>query len=114
MTRQHYRPKVPFTTVAELFNPTVTVIKGVTVKSYTKVDDINCSFRTYGGTETLDNGVLTIIDTATIETWYRPDITASSQIKVNGKTYEVICDVEDIELRHQFLKFKVRGVRGGT
>lgn len=109
-----YRPKEPFSTRVELYNPTTTTVMGVVKKSWVKVDDINCSFKTYGGTESTDNDVLAVIDTANIETWYRPDIQSNSQIRLGNKTYEVIGEPEDIEQRHQYLKFKVRGVKGGA
>lgn len=109
-----YRPTEPFITVLDLYNPTTTSVKGVPVKSWTKVDSINCSFKTYGGTESTSNDVITVIDTASIETWFRPDIKSDSQLRLGTKIYEVIGEPEDIELRHQFLKFKVRGVKGGA
>ena len=83
-------------------------------KKHTKIDDIFCSFRTYGGTESTSNDVLVVNDTAIIETWYRPDITSSSQIKLGDKVYEVIGEPENIEMRNQFMKFKVQAVRGGA
>lgn len=109
-----YRPSEPFSTVVSLYNPTYKTVKGVTVKEYQLIGTLNCSFKTYGGTESTVNGVLTVVDTANIETWYRPDITSASQIRLGAKVYEVIGEPEDIEQRHQFLKFKVRGVNGGT
>lgn len=109
-----YRPSEPFTTVVSLYNPTYKNVKGVTVKEYQLVGTLNCSFKTYGGTESTVNGVLTVVDTANIETWYRPDINSGSQIRLGTKVYEVMGEPEDIEQRHQFIKFKVRGVNGGT
>lgn len=110
-----YRPSEPYSTPVELFNPTYETVKGVTKKVYPETGEvIFCSFKTYGGTETTVNDQLTVIDTANVETWYRPDITSASQLKLGGKRYEVIGEPEDIEQRHQFLKFKVRGVNGGT
>ena len=109
-----YRPKEIFATAVELYNPTTTIVKGVPVKTYTSAGYINCSFKTYGGTESTSNDVITVIDTANVETWYRPDIKSDSIIKLNGKSYEVIGEPEDIEQRHQFMKFKVRGVKGGS
>ena len=110
-----YRPSDPFSTVVELFNPTYVTVKGVRKKVYPETGEtINCSFKTYGGTESTTNDILTVIDTAKIETWYRPDITSASQIRLGAKSYEVIGEPEDIEQRHQFLKFKVRGVKGGA
>jgi SPP1 family predicted phage head-tail adaptor len=109
-----YRPFSPFSTVVELYGCTTERVLGVTTKSYTKIDDIFCSFKTYGGTETTSNGITVVNDTAEIETWYRPDITASSQIRLGGKAYEVIGEPENIEMRNQFMKFKVQAVRGGA
>lgn len=110
-----YRPREPFTTPVQLFNPTYKTVKGVTVKEYPEKGElIFCSFKTYGGTESSVNDQLSVVDTANIETWYRPDITSASMIKLGAKEYEVLGVPEDIEQRHQFLKFKVRGVHGGT
>ncbi len=110
-----YRPSEPYSTPVELFNPTYETVKGVTRKVYPDEGElIFCSFRTFGGTETTVNGQLTVVDTANVETWYRPDITSASQIRVGAKVYEVMGEPENIEQRNQFLKFKVRGVKGGT
>lgn len=109
-----YRPQSPFSTVAELYGCTTERVLGVVSKKYTKIDDIFCSFKTYGGTETTSNDLLVVNDTATIETWYRPDITSSSQIRLGDKIYEVIGQPENIEMRNQFMKFKVQAVRGGA
>ena len=73
------------------------------------------SFKTYGGTERDVNGVYSIEDTANIETWYRPDIKANCRIaREDGATYDVIADPQNINMRNQFLKFKVRRVKGGA
>ena len=109
-----YRPTEPFNTTAMLYNAKTKTIKGVLVKEYEYVDTINCLFKTFGGTETSINDVYSVIDTANVETWYREDITSSSQLRIGSKTYEVIGVPEDISQRHQFLKFKVRGIEGGT
>ena len=111
----NFKPDFPYDTPVELFNPTYQKVKGVNKKVYPEKGElIYCKFKTYGGTETTVNGVLTVIDTANIETWYRPDITSASQIRLGAKTYEVMGEPENIEQRNQFLKFKVRGVKGGT
>lgn len=109
-----YKPNEPFTVYAEVLNPTYTKVKGVQTKKYNSVGSINCSFKTYGGTEQVINDVLTVVDTANVETWYREDITSASRIKIGSKEYEVIGEPENISMRNQFLKFKVRAVRGGA
>ncbi|MCI8486675.1 MAG: head-tail adaptor protein [Clostridia bacterium] len=73
------------------------------------------SFKTYGGTEKNVNGVYSIEDTANIETWYRQDIKANCRIALEtGETYDILGEPEDINKRHQFLKFKVHRVKGGA
>lgn len=110
-----YKPDLPYNTAVELLNITeVNTVRGVDVPQYSKTDDIFCKFKTYGGTESTSNGVLTVEDTANIETWYRTDITASSRIKLDSKVYEVMGEPENIERRNQIIKLKVRSVRGGT
>lgn len=73
------------------------------------------SFKTFGGTETTVNGIVTIVDTANIETFYRPDIGRYCRIAIleTKEIYEVLGDPEDIERRHQILKFKVKKIVGG-
>ncbi len=72
------------------------------------------SFKTYGGTETDINGIHSIMDTANIETWYRPDIKSDCRIvRANDNAiFDIINEPEDINQRHQFLKFKVKRIKG--
>lgn len=96
--------------------PATVTIKGSTKKVYPEHGElIYCTFRTFGGTETKDNGLLIVEDTAVIETWYRDDITSDCLVKdVNGKTYEILGTPENINMRNQILRFKIRSVRGGA
>lgn len=112
---RRYTPAFPFNVAAELLIPTYTSVKGVLKAAFPlKGIRINCAFRTYGGTERNTNDVFAIIDTATVETWYRPDIKADCAIRIleTGKVYEIISAPEDIEMRHQFVVFKVQAVEG--
>lgn len=111
-----YRPQSPFTVPLEVFIPTTVTVKGVITKVYPKNGEmIFCSFRTFGGTEVTSNGVLTVENTAVVETWYRPDIKADCRIKTSdGLIYEIIGTPENINQRNQFLKFKIRAIEGGA
>lgn len=109
-----YRPKEPFATPVDLYNPTTTTVKGVTVKTWAKVDTIFCTIKSYLGTDSTSNDQLVVYDTAHVETWFRPDIKSNSQIRLGAKIYEIIGEPEDIELRHQFMKFRVQAVKGGA
>lgn len=111
-----YRPALPFTTPLYILTPETVTAKGSTKKVYPEYGElIYCSFRTYGGTEKETNGVLVVEDTAIIETWYRPDIKADCRLKTEaGVSYEIISEPENINMRNQFLKFKIRAVKGGA
>lgn len=98
-----------------LLIPTIATAKGSSKKIYsTEGELIYCNFRTFGGTESKSNGVLVIEDTAVIETWYNPKITADCRLYSGDKPYEIIGTPEDIENRHQYMKFKIRTIKGGA
>lgn len=114
-----YRPTNPFDTPLRLLVPTYTFVSGVRKKTFPAVESGDLffgSFKTYGGTERDVNGIYSIEDTAVIETWYRPDITSGCRIAIAGTgiVYEVLNEPENIEMRNQFLKFKVSRVKGGA
>ena len=101
-----------------LLKPVVTKSYGVNNKSYSVEtgEPIFGSFKSYGGTDRDVNGVYSIEDTATVETWYRPDITSDCAVCVlaTGAIYEIIGEPENIEMRNQYLVFKVRRYKGGA
>lgn len=112
-----FRPSLPYTTAIELLIPSSTTKKGVLYKSFPeKGIRLNCSFKTYGGTEKNTNDVYSVIDTAVIETWYRPDISADCRVRLldTGEEFEIIGKPENINRRNQFCKFKVKAVEGGA
>lgn len=115
-----YRPMTPFNVAMKLLVPTWTSVNGVRKKTYPNPEDVTDalmffgSFRTFGGTERDSNGLYIIENTATVETWYRPEITADCRVAVlsTGDVYDILGTPENIEMRNQFLKFKVRAVGG--
>lgn len=112
-----FKPSYPYSTAVMLLVPAYTTVKGVPVKSFPEDGiQINCSWKTYGGTETNTNDLYTVVDTANVETWYRPEIKSDCRVKVlaTGDVYEIIGKPENIDMRNQFLKFKVRAVEGGA
>lgn len=111
-----YRPSLPFTVPMYLFIPKYVTAKGSTKKVYPETGElIYCSFKTYGGTERTTNDVYVIEDTANIETWFRPDITSECVLTTpEGARYEIINEPENINMRNQFLKFKIRRLKGGA
>ena len=112
-----YRPSAPFNVAMKILVPTGERVQGALKKTFSAPaasKGFNGSFKTFGGTENIKDCVLTVVDTAVIETWYRPDIKADCQIYVceTGAVYEIIGTPEDINMRHQFMKFKVQKAGG--
>ena len=113
-----------------LIPKSITQVKGVNKKEYPTIEEalaikdkndnsINLffgSFKSYGRTEKIVNGIYSIEDTANIETWYRPDISSNCRIaRTNdGAIFDFINEPENINMRNQFLKFKVKRVKGGA
>lgn len=103
--------------------PVSGVSYGVNTKTYKNADGvIMANFKTYGGTERTDNGILSVEDTAQVVCWYRPDVKGKCRIVLldgnedttAAKCYEILGEPENIENRNMFLKFKVRRIKGGA
>lgn len=102
-----------------LLIPTETVSLGVTKKTYPDPKDglpFFGSFRTFGGTEREINGLYSVENTATIDTWYRDDIKADCRIALaqTGDVFEIVGEPENIEMRNQYMRIRVTAVKGGA
>lgn len=110
-----YKQSSPYNVAAFLLNPTYRYVKGVKQKTYVPEDEpFFCSVKTFGGTESNSNGVTVVENTANIETWYDPRITAACRIRIDNLDYEILGTPENINMRNQYLRFKVRGINGGA
>ena len=111
---KRYTPKNPFNVAFKLLKPEYSNDYGVDEKNFIEHSLFFGSCRTFGGTESVSNNVLTVLDTATIETWFNPEITSDCQIKdcETGKLYRVIGTPEDLNRQHQYMIFKVESVGG--
>lgn len=110
-----YRPNTVFNVCASLLVPSVVTVKGVRKKIYALDEEpVNCSFKSFGGTEKVVNDLLMVEDTAVLETWYDPRITSDCEIEIDGKRYEILGTPENINMRNQFMRLKVRAVKGGA
>lgn len=115
----NYRPQLDNTIPLILLVPTYKTASGVATKKFPQISEgilIYGNFKTYGGTERDVNGLYSIEDTGVIETWYRPDIKADCRVCIaqTNAVYEVIQEPENVNMRNQFLKFKVKRVKGGA
>lgn len=121
----NYKPDLSNSIPLVLLIPTYKSSNGVSTKVFPSLESVLYTdspyiffgtFKTYGGTEKDVNGVYSIVDTANIETWYRPDIKSDCRIvRANdGAIYEIINEPEDINQRHQYLKFKIKRIKGNA
>lgn len=113
----NYNPPETYHVPMKLLIPTTAVVSGVAKKTFPSAENgilFYGRFRTFNGTESNANGVYTLVNTAVIDTRYRPDIKADCRVylPVIGATYEIISDPENIDMRNQYLQFRVRKVGG--
>lgn len=110
----NYKPSLPFNVPARIMKGTFEKINGVNVKTFTEGDLIWVSAKSYGGTEKVVNDNYVIVDTLSIETWFRPDITSEDNIQLldDNSEWEILNTPENIDRRNQYLKFKVKRYKG--
>ena len=114
-----YRPSeaAQMTTVMRLQLPTIENAYGVGTKVWRDSSlVIQCNFKSYGGTERIVNDVLSVEDTAQIVCWFHPDIKSDCRLVrlTDNAVFEILGEPENIEMRNQFLKFKIRRIKGGA
>ena len=115
----NFKPSTPFAVPMMLLEPSYNTVSGVPTKTFPTLDQgvlFYGSFKTYGGTEREINGLYSVIDTATIECWFRPDIKSDCRIGIpaTNAIYEILGEPENINMRNQYLKIKVQRVKGGA
>lgn len=114
-----YNPISIFSTPMKLLIPVYKKVEGVNYKEYPDDGPLFWgSFKSYGGTNlkgSESNGdILTVVDTANIECFYRPDISSECRIinLTNNGIYDIINNPENMECRNKLLKFKVQRLKG--
>ena len=116
-SQQPYFAAVPFTKPFKIQTPTVTTVKGVPVKTFKDSDAVYFgTFKTFLGTESVKDGLYSVIDTGTLETWFTPELKASCRVHFmdDGTVYEVAGTPEDIRSRGQYMKVRLKGLQGGA
>ena len=111
-----YRPTKPRNVLFAIEVPVVSMVKGVEVKEFSDSGTIFGSYVTFGGTERVVNDVLVVDDTATVECYFDPRITAACRLRntASGTRYDIIGAPEDIECRGQYMRIRVQAIRGGV
>lgn len=103
------------TTVLTILKPETTYSFGVPVKTFHEFVTVSANVKTFGGTEKVVNDMIVVEDTAQVVTWYDPEITSDCRVKmIDGAEYEILGNPENIEMRNQVMKFKIRRLCGGA
>jgi len=102
----------------------VTLLKTGEIKKYNGVayrentihaDLVWANWKSYGGTETVVNGLTVIEETAQVTMRYRPDIKKGCQMQLpDGRTYEVMGEPENPDMANRYLIFKVKRIKGSA
>lgn len=108
-----YRPNIQqMATPIRIQHRKATDVNGAPHISYVDADPALdfCNWKGRGGTESVQSGSLTVLDTAELTMWYRPDVNERDRVLLNDNealAYE-IANIENIEMRNQFMVLKVR------
>lgn len=73
---------------------------------------IYANFKSYGGTENVHNGRYIIIETATVTTWYRPDVQKGDKLTLEDGSEWEIKSLENVEMRNRLMILKVQRAGG--
>ena len=94
---------------------TIKNVQGAKSKTYSEPgsEPIFVNFKSKGGTEAVHNGALVILDTATVTTWFNPDIKAGDRLVLDdGSEWDIKNTPENLERRNQYMQFTVQRVGG--
>lgn len=112
-----YKPPEQMTTAMRLQKRTTDKVTGAAQATYTdaaKDPVIMCNFKSKGGTEAVHNGKLIILETATVQTWYRPDVAKGDRLimEQDGSAWDIKGPPENVEMRNRLLILKVQRAGG--
>lgn len=106
-----YKIKDRMTTPIKVLKEEKTNVNGRVGISHKESSDelIWCIWKSYGGTESVIDGLSVYKDTATIECRFTPNINQNDIIEnlITNTKYKIITVPDDINQLHQFLRFKV-------
>ena len=114
-----YKPKKHFRVAFKLLEPAYgDAVKGIRPRTYPDDSDIVLfgSLATYGGTDRTVNQLTVTADTAVVEMYYDPRVTADCILMAakTGKRYSIQGQPEDIEGRGKYLRIRVEAMEGGA
>ena len=110
-----FKPNIQqFSTMIRIQHRVVDSINGAPDISYTDSTPALdfCNWKGKGGSESIESGRLSVIDTAVLTMWYRSDMSERDRILLfdeESLAYEIV-NLENVEMRGQYMIVKVRRV----
>lgn len=103
-----------FVTPAIHKKATTTEINGRLVKGLEQVGIFRGKYKQKGTTEKLVNGLTVVVTNTTFTTWYSKDLQPKDVLEINGINYEIIGEVENVEMRNRYAVLTLEKVSGGA
>lgn len=103
-----------FVTPAIHKKPTTTEKNGRLEKGYEQVGTLRGKYKQKGTTEKLVNGLTVVVTNTTFTTWFKKDLEAKDVLEINGINYEIIGEVENVEMRNRYAVLTLEKVSGGA
>lgn len=114
MAQRYFDTSVRRTPVKFYAREIVEVGGGRTKPTYSEVEGVSlANIKTKGGTPTIIDDTVQIIDTATVTITYRPDVKRGDRMKVltDNSEWEIL-HVENVDLQNRDSVLTVRNVEG--
>ena len=101
-------------TAVKLLIPTASSYHGVNKLTYPDTGDvIFVNWKSFGGTDSVVNGVYSVLDTAQVTMRYRPDVKSGCRfLRSDGAVYEIRGEPENVDLGGMWLTCRVERVKG--
>ena len=90
------------------------VVNGRLTKSLEVVRTLRGKFKQKGTSEIAANGLTVINEKTTFITWYKSDLAAADVLTINGNDYEIIGNVENVEMRGRYAVLNLERIDGGA
>lgn len=106
-----WKPSIQqMSTAIQIQTRTETNVNGQPDIGFSDYASVFCNWKGRGGTESVQSGVPVVEDTADLTMWYIPGISERDLVLLNHTTPYEITNIENVEMRNQYLILKVRRV----
>lgn len=103
-----------FVTPATQKRVNVVMVNGRTQKEVTEIATLKGKFKQKATREMNANGLVVVHGTITFVTWWKADLKANDLLEINGVTYQIKGEPENVEMRGRYAVLNLEVFRGGA